>query len=249
MPSVVEVRGLVDLAHAATPQQLCKAIVTEGGTGPQRWRTGEWRRFAHAGLKRLRSCVRFVLASDWPLANAHDDDCVAGDQCNACSQRLQPGEQPPAATLPSAHSAPCSRSGPRSASSSHWGHLLVAQGVTRPTRGRAVPAAVPNRQIDAAIDEVFHRLVAVRQEDQVVQDARGLVRVPVAVDVRAAAGSQTAAPEPMCGRRPTKPTGPRTKPDASKNGSLPDCAPKNKRPPGASASARCISSRPIPRRR
>ena len=79
--------------------------------------------------------------------------------------RLAPGPVPPSLGL-----------GPR----------LVAQGVTRPTRGGAVPAELLNCQIDAAVDEVFHRRVAVRQEDQVVQDARRLMRVPAAVDVRAA---------------------------------------------------------------
>ena len=40
-------------------------------------------------------------------------------------------------------------------------------------------------QVDAVVDEVSHRRVVVRQEDQMVQDARGFVGVPVGVDVRA----------------------------------------------------------------
>jgi hypothetical protein len=37
--------------------------------------------------------------------------------------------------------------------------------------------------VDAAIDEEPHRFVRVWQEDQVMEDARRLVRVPIGVDV------------------------------------------------------------------
>jgi len=53
------------------------------------------------------------------------------------------------------------------------GHLLVLRGHARPTNGIAVPAVVLHRHVDAAVDEESHRFVGVRQEDQIVQDARG----------------------------------------------------------------------------
>src|SRR5256885_11691086 len=63
------------------------------------------------------------------------------------------------------------------------GHLLVALAVARPTNCVTVPTVVLDGHVDAAVDEELHRLVRVRQEDQMVQDARRLVRVPIGADV------------------------------------------------------------------
>ena len=63
------------------------------------------------------------------------------------------------------------------------GHRLIPQRVARPSRRGAVPAVIPDRQVDAAVDEELHRLVRVRQEDQMVQDARRLMRIPAGVDI------------------------------------------------------------------
>src|SRR6185503_13506368 len=62
-------------------------------------------------------------------------------------------------------------------------HLLVVVADAGPTDGVPVPTVVPDSHVDAAVDEELHRLVRVRQEDEVVEDARRLVRVPIGVDV------------------------------------------------------------------
>src|SRR5688500_213767 len=64
-------------------------------------------------------------------------------------------------------------------------YLFVAEGVARPPRRSAPPAVILDRQVDAAVDKELHPLTRVRQEDEMVQDARGLVRVPVGADVGA----------------------------------------------------------------
>src|SRR5438876_1066098 len=53
-------------------------------------------------------------------------------------------------------------------------HLLVIRGVQRPPLCRAVPAVVPDRHIDTAVDEELHGRV-VRMKDKLVQDARRLM--------------------------------------------------------------------------
>src|SRR5262245_41424267 len=58
-------------------------------------------------------------------------------------------------------------------------HLLVALAAARPARWGAVPTVILDRHVDAAVDEELHPLVRVVQEDEVVQDARRLVRVPI----------------------------------------------------------------------
>src|SRR5262245_38210831 len=46
------------------------------------------------------------------------------------------------------------------------GHLLVVAAVARRTRRVAAPTVILDRHVDAAVDEVLHRLVRVRQEHQ-----------------------------------------------------------------------------------
>ena len=65
------------------------------------------------------------------------------------------------------------------------GHPFVALAVARPTGCGTVPTVVLHGHVDASVDEVLHRLVGVRQKDEMVEDARRLVRVPIRVDVRA----------------------------------------------------------------
>ena len=62
-------------------------------------------------------------------------------------------------------------------------HLLVVRGVARPALRRRIPSVVLDGHVDATVDEELHRLVRIRQEDQMVQDARRLVRVPIGADV------------------------------------------------------------------
>ena len=63
-------------------------------------------------------------------------------------------------------------------------HLLVLCGVTCPTLRSAAPAIVPDRHVDAAVDEELHGLV-VFVKHQLMQDAGRLVRAPVRVDIGA----------------------------------------------------------------
>src|SRR5688572_17673719 len=51
-------------------------------------------------------------------------------------------------------------------------HRLVVIAVTGPPLCRGVPPVVLAGHVDAAVDEITHRLVRIGQEDQVMQDAR-----------------------------------------------------------------------------
>src|SRR5262245_40610810 len=63
-------------------------------------------------------------------------------------------------------------------------HLLVLHGVQRPASCSTIPTVVPDGHVDAVVDDESHRVVVLfSQEDQMVQDARRLMRVPVGVDV------------------------------------------------------------------
>src|SRR5207249_2230699 len=54
-------------------------------------------------------------------------------------------------------------------------HLLVVIAVARPTDCVTVPPVILDGHVNAAVDDELHRLVRVRQEDEMEQDARRLV--------------------------------------------------------------------------
>ena len=107
---------------------------------------------------------------------------------NGRSSRSTPGWHGPTSSA-SARNTPCSSGHAhrafccRSASSSHCAIFSSFVAVARPTRCGTVPTVVLDGHVDAAVDEELHRLVRVRQEDEMVQDARRLVRAPIGVDV------------------------------------------------------------------
>jgi hypothetical protein len=60
-----------------------------------------------------------------------------------------------------------------------------------PTPPQCSPAVILERRVDAAIDQELHPLIRVRPEGERVQDAPGLVRVPVGAASRKSATSES----------------------------------------------------------
>src|SRR5215510_9748764 len=62
------------------------------------------------------------------------------------------------------------------------GHLLIVGGVMRPALCSTVPTVVLDSHVNATVDEELHRLV-VPVPDELVQNARRLMRTPGRIDV------------------------------------------------------------------
>ena len=62
--------------------------------------------------------------------------------------------------------------------------FLVLRSDRCPAHGGSAPAIIVGRHVDAAVDEELHGFV-IFVPDQLMQDARGLMRAPVRVDIDA----------------------------------------------------------------